>query len=183
MPNDFGGHACDDCVLGDIRRNDCAGTDDGVCADVNAGKNGRVGTNVGSVADHDGLNCELSCNDGHVDRFAGMRGTEDFGSWTPSYVVFEHEVASIEVGMGTDPNMIADTAGAIEASLDHGLGADEDGVAEFHCLRMFDDDFGADLESVASGAAHGTKDDAAQLGLERAFLTAISGIQGEQFFG
>src|SRR5580693_1830677 len=62
--------------------------------------------------------------------------------------------------------MIADLTNAIESPLDHGLSADEDAIAEFHRLRVFQNHVRPYLQVVANAFTHRAHDHPAHHGIE-----------------
>ena len=65
-------------------------------------------------------------------------GAQHLGARTPADKVFDDQVARVEKGLRADPDIVADHAGAIEAALDIGLGADEDALADLESLRVLE---------------------------------------------
>src|SRR5205814_10416437 len=73
------------------------------------------------------------------------------------------QVACIEIALRTDPGVIADDATAARASLDEGLLADEDAVADLECLWMRGDGATTDPHPVTEPASQRAPDRAAHL--------------------
>ena len=67
---------------------------------------------------------------------AGMLRPQHLCARAPSDIVFEHEVAGIEVALWTDPDPISDDTPAIEATLKDGLFSKEHTIANLECFRM-----------------------------------------------
>src|ERR1700722_10950363 len=121
--------------------------------DLNARQNARVHSNVSAESNPNRLDDQTGCNDRYVDRFGGMSRTQDLCSRTPSHVIFQDDVPRIKVGLWANPNVIANPAGSVEASLDHGLSANKHRMSKFHGLGMLQHNAGSNLEVVANGFA------------------------------
>src|SRR5450631_3635016 len=116
--------------------------------DVDAGKNRCIGSNVCAVANDYRFDAEPCLDDGNADRVTRVSGAQHLCSRSPTNVVFDNQVPRIEIGVGSDPDMAADLASSIKASLNHCLRPDKDRVTEFHSFRMLDNSLGTHLKIV-----------------------------------
>jgi hypothetical protein len=76
--------------------------------------------------------------------------------------------------------MIADPAGTVETSLKHSLGANENGVAELHGLRMLKDNSGANLKAMPNLFSHGPNQDSAHEIVEHALAFTVARVESVQ---
>ena len=113
-------------------------TDNGSLANRDAGKNGGVGADVGPGADPNRLDFEVGADDRDIRRQGGMGGTKHLGAGSPADIVLKHKVARVEIGLRADPDVVANLAGAVEAALNIGLGANEDAGADLKRLGMLE---------------------------------------------
>src|SRR5260370_1233001 len=78
-----------------------------------------------------------------------MRRAQHPGAGSPADVIFENEIACVEISLRSDPDVIADPRRAVKAPLNIGLGANEDAVADFERLQVFETHSTANLHAVA----------------------------------
>ena len=78
-----------------------------------------------------------------------MSRAEDLGARTPPYVIFEHQIAGIEVRLRPDPHMTADDAPPVETTLNVRLSADKDAVADFKGFEVLEPGAGCRPEAAA----------------------------------
>src|SRR5665647_1629324 len=92
-----------------------------MCSDEHAGQDAGVHPNIRAKAHRDRLDHEPGCDNWLGTRYARMSRPKNLGTRSPSDVVFQHQIPSVEVSLWSDPNMTSDLAGSIESSLDHAL--------------------------------------------------------------
>ncbi len=97
-----------------------------------------------------------------------MGRSQNFRTGSPANIVLQDQLPSIEVGLRTNPNVIAYLAGSIETALNHYLRSDENTVAKLHRLRMLQDHAHSHLEIVSRSAAHRAQEHPAHECIERA---------------
>ena len=106
-----------------------------------------------------------------------MRRAEHLRAGSPSDVVLDDEVPRIHVRLRTDPDVVADDRRAVEASLNVGLGADEDAVADLEGLEMLEPGAAADLQAVSASACGGSPDATAHHDVNRPLTRGESRIE------
>ena len=78
-----------------------------------------------------------------------MLGSEYPCPGAPSDVILENKVASVEVALRTDPDVISNDTSTVEATLDVRLGPDEDRVADLKRLDVLEAHGGPYLHPVS----------------------------------
>src|SRR5262245_12918547 len=126
-------------------RDNRAGANNGAAADRHARKNRGIRTNIRPSANTDRLDLEIGLHDWQVDRDAGMSRAQHFCPGAPANVVLEGQIAGVEVRLRANPNVIADDCRPVVASLNVGLRADEDTVADLERLQVLEAYATADL--------------------------------------
>src|SRR5258707_2020264 len=95
-----------------------------------------------------------------------MGRAKHFCPWSPADIVIKEDISRIEIRLWADPDVAANLARAIESSLDHRLGSNEDAVPELHRLRVLHYDAGSDLQIVTYPFAHSLHENAAHHEIE-----------------
>src|SRR5689334_10791199 len=102
------GHARDDRKRGHILGHHRSGADDGPSSDGDSRKDHRIDTDVRPGAHANRTNPQVGLNDRHVARHAGVLGSQHSGTRTASDRVLEHQIASVEVALRPEPDIVAD---------------------------------------------------------------------------
>jgi len=79
-----------------------------------------------------------------------VAGAKHLGARSPADTILDHQIARVEIGHRPDPDIVADHAGTVEASLDIGLGANKHAIADFECFRMLETGTACNLQSCAA---------------------------------
>ena len=159
---------------------DGPGADDGTLADSDSGQQHGAGPDVRPIVYPHGLDHQVGLDDRHVDRQAGVGRSQHFGPRPPTHVVTEHQVPSVKVALGADPNVVADLAAAIEATLDEGLAADENAVADLEGLGVLEADTGLDSQPRPAGAGQRQPQDAPHGPIEHTLALDEAAVELDQ---
>jgi hypothetical protein len=121
-----------------------AGAYDCALTDGHAGKQGRIRTDVSPSAYSHWTDTEVSLRDRNVRRLSAVDRPEDLSTGPPTDVIFENKIASIEVALGTNPNMVAYDKPPIEPALQVRLRPNEHTAADLKRLQMLKPNAGSD---------------------------------------
>src|SRR6185437_4043688 len=102
---------------------------------------------------------------------------------SPSYVIFENQMTSVEIGLGTNPYTISDPRRSVESALDVRLRADEYSVADLEGFKMFEADGRADAYSAAEFSGDRSPDRATHYGIKFSFAVREPVILLDECFG
>src|SRR5882672_4734213 len=147
--DESGGYSRDDRKWRYILRHHRARPDDGPLADRNAREDDGVHADIRPWANAHRLDHDFGFDHRHVRRHAGVLRAEHFRAGTPADAFRDHQIARVEICLGTDPDAVANHAAAVEPPLNERQLTDEHAVANLERLRMLRQRAAANSDSVA----------------------------------
>jgi hypothetical protein len=177
-----GRHADHDRVVRNVGSDHRARPDDGTDSDRDAWEQDGARADVGSPPDHHGADPQVCLDDRHISWKSCVLGSQDPRPGPPAHEVLQHQLAGIEVALGTDPDVVPDSAGSVEPTLEERLRADEDAVTDLERLHVLEPDTGADTNAMAELATRGPPDSTPHERVELSIANGKPRVQLDQSF-
>src|SRR5688500_10999373 len=90
-------------VFWDITCDDGTCSYDRLCSNMNAWQNTGVHSDICAYTYPDRLNDKSCCDDRLVNWCPSVGGAEYLGAGSPAYIIFQHQVPGIKVGLWSNP--------------------------------------------------------------------------------